>query len=573
MLIQPFLKSYRKLIALSLLFGWATLAMNLGLQSTSSYLIAKAASRPSTILLLWVPIVAVRFFGTGRGILRYADRLASHNLTLQWLKTLRIKIYRAVEPHLAQDWANLHSGDLVMRISADVDSLQNLYIALWEPVLVGAMALLVVLAVGVMTDISVGLAIIVMLIVSGVLLSVLSASLADRYSRALVTLRSRMSVQFLETWHGLVDSLALNQQDQATARLVAADRGWQATKMRLHRLSGLFQGLSLLVSLLGLWLILVVAIRAVDHHTLAPILLAVIALLTLASFELINGLPAAFQQSGEIQSAQQRVQEMTLVPEPLAVPSNSAVVSAHPTIRLSNVIVQYDKTSSPALTGLSLTLLPNQHMAVIGANGSGKSTLIRVLSALTRIQSGRLDLDGTDLQTMPREDIRKFMGVVNQEPYIFATTLRENLLLARAGATDEALEEAIELSQLGALIASLPLGLDTPLDSRGTSLSGGEIKRVAIARVVLKSAPILLLDEPTEGLDPVSERQVLSNLFAWAAERSVLWVTHRLTNLSLVDTVAVIADGRVVDHGSPEMVMQSNALARRMMRYQLLTFN
>ncbi len=265
---------------------------------------------------------------------------------------------------------------------------------------------------------------------------------------------------------------------------------------------------------------------------------------------------------------------MTLVPEPLAVLSNSAVVSEHPTIRLSNVIVQYDGTSSLALTGLSLTLQPNHHMAVIGANGSGKSTLIRVLSALTRVQSGRLDLDGTDLQTMPREDIRKFMGVVNQEPYIFAITLRENLLLARADATDEALEEAIELSQLGPLIASLLLGLDTPLDSRGTTLwGGGEIKRVTIARVVLKSAPILLLDEPTEGLDLVSERQVLSSLFAWATERSVLWVTHRLPNLSLVDPVAVIADGRIVDHGSPEMVMQSNALARRMMRYQLLTCN
>ena len=141
-------------------------------------------------------------------------------------------------------------------------------------------------------------------------------------------------------------------------------------------------------------------------------------------------------------------------------------------------------------------------------------------------------------------------------------------------ATDEALEEAIELSQLGPLIASLLLGLDTPLDSRGTTLwGGGEIKRVTIARVVLKSAPILLLDEPTEGLDLVSERQVLSSLFAWATERSVLWVTHRLPNLSLVDPVAVIADGRIVDHGSPEMVMQSNALARRMMRYQLLTCN
>lgn len=569
MTLWSLINPYKKLIWLTLLFGWATLGMNIGLQSTSSYLIAKAATRPSTILLLWVPIVAVRLFGTGRGVVRYADRLTAHNLTLTWLRDLRVQVYEWVEPWTTQEWEAVHTGDLVMRASADVDTLQNLFIAVWEPVAVGVLALGIVVLVGQFLNWQLAWSLVLMLIVMGVVLSWSSHWLSRHLSASLVHRRARLSAAIVEAWHGAIDTISFNQAGRVLHDMHRMDSLWIRTKVALHRLSGLFQGLITFVTWAGLWVIVVFAIRLVDRHQLPAILLPVAALLTLASFELINGLPAAFQEWGEMTAARQRLGALHRH-SPASFPSEAQELGRFPTIELHDVSVRYPPQETSALAHIHLRLDPGVHMALVGPNGSGKSTLIAVIAGLTDITGGQVTVDGREYNRPSSELIRRRLGVVNQTPHIFETTLEENLRLGRVDAPEDDLHQAITIAGLEPLIDTLPDGLATPLGSRGITLSGGEIKRIAVARMILKDAPILLLDEPAEGLDPDSARDVLSRLFTWAQGRTILWVTHHLSNLDLIDHVVIMDGGQIREQGPFSALRKHNPWVQSMIRHQRL---
>ncbi len=357
MTLWSWIKNRKRLVGLTLLFGFATISMNLGLQSTSSYLIAKAATRPSTILLLWVPIVAVRFFGTGRGIVRYADRLAAHDLTLTWLRDLRVQVYQAIEPWHREQWSHTHTGDLVQRISADVDTLQNLLIAVGEPLVVGLLSLGMVLFIGSLLNPGLALIIVAMLILSGVALSWLSHIAAQQLSTTLVRGRAKLSTLLVDTWHGVIDIISFNQAHAVLQNMASLDTRWVQTKLRLHRQSGLFQGLITAVTWSGLWVVLVLAIRLVDLHQLHAILLPVAALLTLASFEIVTGLPAAFQSWGAINEARHRIDALSRTKE-LALPETPLWLSSSPTIAVHNLSVTYAQGMPSALSDVSLTLRP-----------------------------------------------------------------------------------------------------------------------------------------------------------------------------------------------------------------------
>lgn len=565
--LRYLLQTYKGPVLLALAFGAATIVANLGLQSTSSYLIAKAAQHPSTILLLWIPIVGVRFFGTVRGVFRYGDRYFSHDVTLRWLRDLRVAVYKALEPRSSPELKGMHSGDLLMRVSADIDSLQNLFVGLWAPVIIGIAGTAAVLGIGAIVSPPLAIALVLMLVVSGVVMATSAATLARLQSARLVHLRTRLGTVFVETVQGLTDVLALHLQDRSLQQWHELHMRWRETKIRLHRISGFFTGLSLAISLGTMWIVLQLAIRSVNQHHLAGVLLPVIVLLTLASFEIVNGLPAAFQQEGELRLAHDRVAQ--LVDRPLPSPMPRQEMPPHPTVQLDHIGVRLGDPAETVLDDITVTLEPASHVALVGPNGSGKSTLLSVLTRLTEYQTGTFFLGGRDVRTLDPDQVRSHFSVVNQHPDIFDTTLRENLLLARPGASAQDVAKAVAISGLEELLASLPAGWDTPLGERGNALSGGEVKRLAIARAVLKGAPIVLLDEPTEGLDPLSERRLLTQLLQWARHRTVLWATHRMSQAMLMEKVIVLADRQLVDYGPSRHVL-SSALVQHLFRYQVL---
>lgn len=561
---------YKSLIVLAFLLGTGTVAMNLGLQSTSSYLIAKAAQHPASILLLWTPIVAVRFFATARAGLRYLDRYVAHDVALRWLRDLKTHIYRTIEPQTSGTMMGRGSGEMLSRLGSDVDSLQNLLVGLFEPVIVGILGLFIVLAIGLSLNPTIAIGLTAMLVASAAALSWSAAGMANVSSARLLDVRGRLTEAIVELLHGWTDIRALHLESSVQSHIDRLQGRLHESKRYLSRISGLFKATSLFVSWAGMWVVLQLAIADVQRHQLRPILVPVVALLALASFEIVSGLPGAFQDVGGLTQAASRIQELGIHQQPQdPIRGRSMKPPYVPPLTVTEVSVALGDPATPILDRMNFTLAPGQHVALIGPNGSGKSTLVNLMASLAPYSEGSIQLDQTDLRYWDTEAARSLLGVVNQFPHVFHATLRANLQVAAPKASEDALRQALQLAGMLPLVDSLPDGWDTLLGERGTTLSGGEIKRLAIARVVVKNAPILLLDEPTEGLDPISERRVMQNLMRWAARRSVLWITHNATNLDLVDEVAVLKDGRIVAHGPPQVV-QSHPVTRALLRLAVL---
>ncbi len=568
--ITKLIQRYKSLVALAFLLGTATVAMNLGLQSTSSYLIAKAAQHPKSILLLWTPIVAVRFFATARAGLRYLDRYIAHDVALRWLRDVKTHIYRTIEREAHGIIMGRGSGEMLSRLGSDVDRLQNLIVGLYEPVVVGILGLLIVLAIGLSLNPTIGIGLAAMLAASAIVLSWGSAGMASLSSARLLDVRGRLTAAIVELLQGWTDIIALHLESSVQTHVDQLQARLHESKRYLSRISGLFQATSLFVTWAGMWVVLQLAIVDVQRHQLRPILVPVAALLALASFEIVSGLPGAFQDFGGLAQAASRIKELGRHREFQGpIQGRSTRPADVPPLTVTEVSVVLGEPAKPVLDRLTFTLGPGQHVALIGPNGSGKSTLVNLMASLTPYSEGSIQLDQTDLRSWDPEAARSLLGVVNQFPHVFHATLRANLQVADPHASEEALRQSLRLTGMLPLVDSLPDGWNTLLGERGTTLSGGEIKRLAIARVVVKNAPILLLDEPTEGLDPISERRVMQHLMRWAARRSVLWITHNATNLDLVDEVAVLKDGRIVAQGPPQ-VIQSHPVTRTLLRLTAL---
>jgi ATP-binding cassette subfamily C protein CydC len=285
-----------------------------------------------------------------------------------------------------------------------------------------------------------------------------------------------------------------------------------------------------------------------------------LALFALASFEVVMPLPLAFQMLGQTLSAAGRVFEIVdaepQAPEPSA-PSPQPEAFG---LAIEGVGFRYTDSELPALEGIDLALPPGRRVAVVGATGSGKSTLLNLLLRFWDPQAGRLTLGGHDLRDYHGEDLRRHIAVVSQGTHLFTTTLRENLRVANPQASEEQLLAALATAQLDDFVASQPDGLDTWVGEAGVKLSGGQARRVAIARALLKDAPILLLDEPTEGLDPATERELMQALYRLMAGRTVLLITHRLVGLDAMDEILVLDRGHVAERGSHRELLTAGGI-------------
>ncbi|PSR37436.1 MAG: thiol reductant ABC exporter subunit CydC [Sulfobacillus thermosulfidooxidans] len=570
------LKPYRWWVVLALLMATLTVLANVGLMSTSAYLIARAAQHPYTILLLWVPIVGVRFFGTSRGVFRYLDRYVSHNVTFQLLKELRVYVYRKLEPLIPSRLQAFHTGDLLSRVVSDVDTLQNLYLGLYAPPIVALLSTIVILGLMAYFGVALALVLAVFLVLAGVVVPVLSQWSAGGLTARMVQARGELSTELVETIHGNTDLLVLGQEARHLEKLGALVRAWALRRIRLHWLAGLSAGIMQALNNGAMWLILVLGIGMVTRGALPPVLLPVVVLLTLASFEAVNALPPAFQMRGQISAARTRINEIVDQTPPIFAGQKTLEAAGldgkAPAVQLHDVRFRYHSTTPWVLDKTSFDVLPMQHVAVVGPSGAGKSTLSGVLSQLWPYEEGHILINGVELSDLRVDAMPHLIGVVDQEPHLFDTTLRENLLLANPSATPTQLQEALRIAQLESLVNELPDGLETPVGEHGFNFSGGERKRVAIARVILQNAPILVFDEATEGLDALTERRLIQELRQWAKNKTVLWITHRLVNLDVMDQVVVLAQGRVVEQGPAETLGRQRGLFQRMRESEIQTF-
>lgn len=519
--------------------GVSALAVGFGvaLITTAGYLISRAAEQPP-ILSLTMTIVAVRFFALARPLARYLERLVSHDDALRALGRIRARFYERIEPLAPAQLEGFRRGELLGRMVGDVDSLQGLYLR----GLVSPLAALIVGAacVGVTAAVLPAAAAIlaVGLLLASLIVSVLAAAVSRAAGRRQAPARAELTAELVELLRGAPELVVYGREEETLARIRSRSRELARLGRRDALAAGLANALSILIAGLTVAGVLAVAVSAHDADTLDRVLVATLALLALASFESVAPLQEAARELSSTLTAGRRVLE--LVDREPAVQDRAEPLpppSAPVTVALEHVTARYAPGEPPALAGFDLRLDPGRRIALVGSSGAGKTTVINLLLRFLDPERGRVTLSGRDVRELRQRDVRGTFALAGQNAYVFTSTIRANLSLARPSATDDDLWDVLRRARLADWVSSLPDGLETQVGEEGTQLSGGQRQRLTFARALLSEAPVLLLDEPTAHLDPETAEALVRDVFAAAGGSSVLLITHRPEGLELADEV------------------------------------
>jgi ATP-binding cassette subfamily C protein CydC len=522
---------------------------NVGLLALSGWFIAAMALSGLTGQLIeyFTPAAGIRALAILRTGGRYAERLVTHEATLRLLAALRVWFYEHLEPLAPARLQYYRGGDLLSRIRADIDSLDNLYLRVLAPTVAAAVTGLLVVAFIAAFSLRIAMIDLAGLVLAGVALPLVTQRLARRLGRRAVVIRADLRAGIADTARGLGELLVYQAAGRQGALIDDDSHALITGQRRQVWIAGAASGFGGLIANASMALAIVLAIPLVRAGGLTGPDLAMIALFVLASFEAVAALPVAFQALGETLAAARRIFEIIDTAPQIIEPAQGAAVPMRFDLRMTGVSMRYTPDAPWALRDIDLTVPHGGRIGIVGATGSGKTSLLNVLLRFWEFQSGTITIGGIDLRALRGETMRGYCAVLAQQTYLFNTSIRHNLSLARPGATDTQLREALRNAQILDEIISFPAGLDTIVGETGTRLSGGQARRIAIARAFLKDAPILILDEPTEGLDAVSEHAVLAALEVLMRGRTTIMITHRPQSLRDVGRVLVMERGRLVE--------------------------
>lgn len=558
---------YWKAMFLAALLGFLTVGSGVGLMAVSAFLIASAALHPP-VLDLMQAIVGVRFFGIARAVFRYLERYIVHDAAFRVLARIRVWFYRALEPLAPSRLIDYRSGELVSRIVADVETLEQFYLRVLAPPLAALMVLLGIVAFLAWFGLSLAFTLAGFFLAAAVAVPLGIRAITRQKGRRMVDVRATLNAHLVDTIQGMTDITVFGQSGRQQERVDALSRQILDLQGRVAGAGGLSNALVSLMAHLAMWSILVLAIPLVSQGKLDGVHLAMLALSALGSFEAVLPLPMVFQHLEESLAAAGRLFTVTDTrPAVRELPGPSPRPQRYD-LRASGLRFRYNPDEPLALDGLDFVLPEGGRLAVVGPSGTGKSTLVNLLLRFWDYEEGSISLGGHELKAYTPEDLRSLIGVVTQHTYLFNATVRENLLLAKPGAGREELIQAARTARLHDFIQSLPRGYDTYIGEKGFKLSGGQRQRLAIARAVLKNAPILLLDEATAGLDPVIEREVMESIHSLMEGRTTLVITHRLAGLEMMDEVLVMEKGRITERGRHDELLRLGGLYRSMWELQ-----
>ena len=531
----------RTRLAVASILGALTVVFGVGLMASAGYLISRAAQRPA-VLSLMVAIVAVQFFGLGRPAARYLERLASHDLALRVLGRVRTRVYERIEPLAPVQLEAFRKGDLLSRMVADVDALQNLYLRGWEPPLVALLAGGVSVGAAVAVLAPAGAVLAAGLLVGGLAVPAVSGRLAAQAGRRQAAGRGRLAAELVELSRGAPELVAFGQQEAALDRVRATDARLVALARRDALATGLADGLGLVVTGVTVTAVLAIAIDAASEGRLDKVLVAALALLALASFEAVTPLAATARELSATRAAGRRILDLLRRRPAVEDPVDPLPAPEWPfSVTLAGVSARYPGQADLALDDVSMALAPGERVALVGPSGAGKTTVSNLLLRFLDPEQGRVTIDGRDLRDYRQQDVRSMFAVAGQESHLFSAGIRENVRIARPTASDAEVEHALRRARLWDWVDSLPEGMDTRVGEEGRELSGGQRQRVLLARALLPDAPVLVLDEPTAHLDPLTADELVRDIMSAAAGRTVLLITHRPEGLELADRVISLA--------------------------------
>lgn len=562
--LLPFLKLYKKHwfgLSLGMLLALLTLIASLGLLTLSGWFISAAAVAGLTIARqsfnYFLPGGGVRGLAIARTAGRWAERVVSHNATFKLLSDLRIHFFKQLAPLVPGNVSNLRDADILNRLVADVDAMDHVYLRLISPVVIGALGIVFLTVLLSFFDLQ--LALILGSILTFMLLTwpVLFYKLGKTNGAELTLNKAQMRIKALDWLQGYSELILFGAEPIYRQRMLNEQEKLLANQKKHAYLTGLASALLVLVN--GLTLVLVVWVAADGINGKAPDpFVAMFAFATMASFEILMPIAGAFQFLGQTLTSARRLNEVIDQTPVVTFPEQDPIILAphEAEIEFRTIQFRYPGGTEPVINDLSLRFAPGTRNAILGQTGSGKSTLLHLLTRSWDVDQGDIYLAGQPLKSWSEENLRNMISVVSQRVDILNGTLRDNLLLAKPTADDDTFAQCLKQVGLDTLLDNQ--GLDTWLGDGGRQLSGGEKRRIGIARALLHDAPIMLLDEPTEGLDKQTEQSIMSLLNTHFTNKTVVFITHRLIDLPSMDTIILLENGKVIEQGSHSELASQN---------------
>lgn len=551
--VKPYLQRYKAPLMLAIFLGFCTFFSAGALMFNSGYLISKSASLPENILLVYVPIVLTRAFGVSRPVFRYIERLTSHNWVLKMTSKLRRKLYHTLEKDAMVFKQKYRMGDILGLLAEDIQYIQNLYLRTIFPLIIALILYaFIVIAVGVFS-IFFALYLALLLFILVIVLPVWSVVVNGARQEREKTLKTELYTDLTDNVLGVADWIFSQRgSEYVDTHLQVEQELYQVQDQKRlfnRRVHVLFQ---LIYSFVVIGLIVWTSQHFVGNHGGAANWIAAFVLSAFPVVDAFVVLPEAMQESNVYKDSINRLNALDETPD--EAPKSIEVTDTR--IQVEDLSFSYDHHL--VLDHLDLTIEPGEKIAILGKSGSGKSTLASLIRGDLKPQNGLLTLGGVPTYQFG-DAMSHYISVIQQAPYLFHTTILNNVRMANTNKSEEEVWQVLERVGLKKLVEQLPEGLHTMVDEAGLRFSGGERHRMALARILLQDTPIVLLDEPTVGLDPLTEQALIDTFFSQLQDKTVIWITHHLQGIEIMDRVIFIEDGRLEMSGTPADLAQNNA--------------
>ena len=568
--LLPFIRLFR-FAKLPLILGLLLMILGLGssmalLTVSGWFLAATAIAGLGALFNFFYPSASVRGLAIGRTVARYFEKLVTHDATFRILAKLRVQVFSKIIPLSPAVLNRYRNSDLLNRLVSDVDTLDSLYLRLLAPFF-SAVFVITAMTIGlsfINAPLALGLGAFLLLLL--IAIPTIFYHLGQQFGERLIQTRAAYRTQFLEFIQAQAELLLFNAEDRLKAKMVTIEKNWQADQDKEAKLSGFSSALVMFLNGLLVCGMLWFSSQADfgdDEYRMAFIALFTFA--ALAAVEIIMPLGAAFLHIGQVIAAANRVTEIVEQKPLVEFNDNAKFEEKVNLISAKNLSFAYPEQEDPVLKNLTLDLHQGQKIAILGKTGSGKSTLLQLLVRNYDTNQGELLLAEKPISAYSENTLRNQMCFLTQRVHVFSDTLRQNLQFARLEKiSDEKMTEVLNQVGLGKLLEQ-EQGLNLWLGDGGRPLSGGEQRRLGLARILLNNTPILLLDEPTEGLDRETERRILRLILQHAENKTLIMVTHRLTAIEQFDKICVIDEGKLIEQGNYEsLITKENGFFRRL---------
>lgn len=559
--ILPYIKLYKGRIILNILFAVLGIVSGAMLLFVSGFLISKTSLEPENILLVFVPIVAVRAFSIAQAVFPYLEKLTGHHVVLKILAYYRNTLYDIIEPQAFIFHSRYQTGDMLGLAADDIEKLQDFYIRTLFPAVSSVVVYAGIVAVFGAFDPVFMLLMMALLGIMVFLVPLFSYAMMRKRHKWIKQKRATLYQHVTDALFGQLDWIVSGRTTELFDHINQGNRALLYTEDSIHKWHHVRDIMLRILSGFSIIATMIWVTQQVDEGAMAA---TVIAAFILMMFSITEALMPASPAAEEIPSYTESITRMDQLPLGQTQKTENSEhegPSAHPAIHLQDVSYQYDEGRAGLIEHVQTTFQPGEKVALLGKSGCGKSTLLKLIAGIFTPDSGDVKLDGAP---MSKAHLSRKVSVLNQHPHLFHTTIANNIRIGREDATEEEIIQALQQAQMMDLINTLPDGIHTQMEEMGKRFSGGERHRIAFARLLIQNTPILLLDEPTTGLDPITEHALLSTMLEAAADKTIILVTHHLTGARLMDQLIFLENGEVKYAGNHSELMKTNNEYRKL---------